>query len=139
MNHPRRTRATRERGAAAVEFALVVPILLLLVLGIAEFGRAYNTSTTLSAAAREGARALALTPTSAGPAAARTAAQTTAAGLGLSGSQIVVSPAGGCPDPATSTATTTARVTITYPMTFVSHLFGSSVTLHGTGVMRCNG
>ncbi len=43
-----------ESGAAAVEFALVVPILLLLVLGIIEFGRAYNIQNSLSAAAREG-------------------------------------------------------------------------------------
>ncbi len=38
-----RRRMRSERGAAVVEFALVVPILIALVFGIAEFGRAYFT------------------------------------------------------------------------------------------------
>ncbi|WP_026556464.1 TadE/TadG family type IV pilus assembly protein [Arthrobacter sp. 35W] len=45
-----------ERGAAAVEFALLLPVLLLLVIGIMEFGRAYNIQISASQAAREGAR-----------------------------------------------------------------------------------
>ncbi|MFI7585166.1 TadE/TadG family type IV pilus assembly protein [Kocuria sp. M1N1S27] len=49
-----------ERGAAAVEFALVVPILLALVLGIIEFGRAYNAQISLTHAARETARTMAI-------------------------------------------------------------------------------
>ena len=49
-----------QRGASAVEFALIVPLLIVLVLGIAEFGRAFQVQGTLSAAAREGARAMAL-------------------------------------------------------------------------------
>jgi Flp pilus assembly protein TadG len=43
-------------GAAAVEFALVLPIILLLLFGIIEFGRAWNVRQTLTDAAREGAR-----------------------------------------------------------------------------------
>jgi len=49
-----------DRGAAAVEFALVLPILLLLVFGIVDYGRAYNAKVTLTHAAREGARMLAV-------------------------------------------------------------------------------
>ncbi|MGE5589961.1 MAG: TadE/TadG family type IV pilus assembly protein [Bacillota bacterium] len=45
-----------QRGQSVVEFALVVPILLLLVLGIMEFGRAYSTNLSLQNAVREGAR-----------------------------------------------------------------------------------
>ena len=45
-----------ERGQALVEFALVLPILLILVLGIIEFGRAWNLHQTITHAAREGAR-----------------------------------------------------------------------------------
>ncbi|MRX43315.1 pilus assembly protein [Agromyces sp. Q22] len=50
----------KERGAAAVEFALVLPILLLLILGIFEFGRLFNIQIQLSNAAREAARVMAI-------------------------------------------------------------------------------
>jgi Flp pilus assembly protein TadG len=43
-------------GQALVEFALVVPIFLLLVIGVIEFGRAWNLQQTITDAAREGAR-----------------------------------------------------------------------------------
>jgi Flp pilus assembly protein TadG len=45
-----------ERGGALVEFALVLPILLVLVFGIVDFGRAFQASITLTNATREGAR-----------------------------------------------------------------------------------
>src|SRR5206468_2029837 len=49
--------ARRKRGAAAaVEFALVAPVLLLFVLGIIEFGRLMMVEQILTNAAREGAR-----------------------------------------------------------------------------------
>ncbi|MEX5297864.1 pilus assembly protein [Kocuria sp. CPCC 205292] len=49
-----------ERGAAAVEFALIAPILLALILGTIEFGRAYNVQISLTHAARETARDMAI-------------------------------------------------------------------------------
>jgi Flp pilus assembly protein TadG len=45
-----------ETGAAAVEFALVLPILLLIVFGIFAFGQFYSEYQILQGAAREGAR-----------------------------------------------------------------------------------
>ncbi len=45
-----------EKGQSLVEFALILPILLLLVFGIVEFGRAFNTYLIVSNASREGAR-----------------------------------------------------------------------------------
>ena len=39
-----------------VEMAIVLPVLLLLVFGIIDFGRLYNTQVTLTHAAREGIR-----------------------------------------------------------------------------------
>lgn len=51
---------TSERGAVAVEFALLAPVLVMLLLGIMEFGRAYNVQTTLTNAAREGVRVMAI-------------------------------------------------------------------------------
>jgi hypothetical protein len=51
---------SNERGAAAVELALVLFPLLLLVLGIAEFGRVYTQQLTMQHATREAARVIAL-------------------------------------------------------------------------------
>jgi len=52
-----------ERGAAAVEFALVLPLLVLLVFGIVQFSIVYNRAQGLHAAAREGARIASLPQT----------------------------------------------------------------------------
>lgn len=45
-----------ERGASAVEFALIASLLFLIVFGIIQFGLAYNRVQGLQAATREGAR-----------------------------------------------------------------------------------
>jgi len=45
-----------ERGAALVEFVLIVPIFLLLVFGAIEFASAYNDSAVVADAARAGGR-----------------------------------------------------------------------------------
>lgn len=44
------------RGQALAEFALVLPVLFLLIAGIIEFGRAWNIKQAVTDAAREGAR-----------------------------------------------------------------------------------
>jgi Flp pilus assembly pilin Flp len=49
-------RDDRQRGAAAVEFALIVPLLVSLVLGVIDFGMALGQNISLQGAAREGAR-----------------------------------------------------------------------------------
>lgn len=49
-----------EKGAAAVELALVLPILLLIVFGIAEFGFVFNRWITVTHSARDGVRRYAL-------------------------------------------------------------------------------
>lgn len=49
-------RAPDEQGAALVEFALVLPVLVTLVLGVAEYGFAWRDSSTVATAARAGAR-----------------------------------------------------------------------------------
>jgi Flp pilus assembly protein TadG len=46
----------RSRGAVAVEFALVAPVLLLLIAGIVEFAHGYNIQISVTQAAREAAR-----------------------------------------------------------------------------------
>lgn len=47
-------------GAAAAEFALLLPLLLLLFFGIVQYGLMFFTYNNMSNAAREGARALAV-------------------------------------------------------------------------------
>lgn len=51
-----RSLGRESRGQALLEFALLLPLLLLLVLGIVEFGRAWNLTQVISDATREGAR-----------------------------------------------------------------------------------
>ena len=46
--------ANDRKGQALVEFALALPLVLLLVLGVLEFGRAFQTKIVLTNAAREG-------------------------------------------------------------------------------------
>jgi len=46
-----------EKGQSLVEFALVLPILVLILSGIVQFGSIYNDYIVLQNAAREGARA----------------------------------------------------------------------------------
>ena len=129
-----RTRLRDEHGAGAVEFAFIVPLLLVLVLGIAEFGHAFQVQGTLSAAAREGARVMALQND---PAAAKAAVRNASPTLdpAVTNAQIQVSDV--CPP--TTTTTRNVRVTVEYPMPFLTGFFGADIDLTGTGVMRCNG
>jgi Flp pilus assembly protein TadG len=65
-NHPHRANALErkakrsrfhgERGTVAVEFAIIAPLLIILVLGILEFGFGYHAWDVTQNAAREGAR-----------------------------------------------------------------------------------
>jgi hypothetical protein len=66
MPMTRRRRAHGEKGAAAVEFALVLPLLLMLLFGIITFGLAYHEKLALANALREGSRFGATAPSGAG-------------------------------------------------------------------------
>jgi Flp pilus assembly protein TadG len=55
-----RAKLRREEGAAAVEFALIVGLLAILVFGLLEYGLAFWQVQNLRAAAREGARVAAV-------------------------------------------------------------------------------
>jgi Flp pilus assembly protein TadG len=54
------SRGRGRRGQAMVEFALILPVFLLLVVGMLEFARAWNLHQVMTDAAREGARRLVL-------------------------------------------------------------------------------
>jgi Flp pilus assembly protein TadG len=53
----------RQRGQALIEMALVVVLFVTLTMGVIEFGRAWMVSNMITHAARDGARAAAVTPT----------------------------------------------------------------------------
>jgi Flp pilus assembly protein TadG len=62
---PQRRREHRDRGAAAVEFALVIVPFVLVVFGSIDFGWAINHDVLVNNAAREGAREGSLNPVAA--------------------------------------------------------------------------
>ena len=78
----RRNMIRNERGQTMVEFALVVPILCVVLFGILQFGALYNDDVTLTDATRVGARKAATSRHLASPAAAaEAAARSSASGL----------------------------------------------------------
>ncbi len=56
----RMLRNTNRRAGAAVETAIVMPVLIMMLLGITEFGYVYTVRQALETAAREGARVASL-------------------------------------------------------------------------------
>ena len=126
--HGARTQS-RERGAAAVEFALVAPILLALVGGIVEFSHAYNLQISVTQAAREAARTMAL---SNDQGLARAAAVAGAPGLTAASFGFTFAGDCGAGDP-------NATVTVTYTAASLTGLLGAGLTLEGVGAMRCGG
>ena len=76
------SRIHEERGQTMVEFALVVPILCVILFGILQFGALYNDYVTLTDASRVGARKAAVSRHEADPeGAAEAAARSSAQGL----------------------------------------------------------
>lgn len=61
---PRHRRWAEDAGQSLVELALALPVLLIILLGLADFGRVFYYTTIITNAAREGAAYLALNPTS---------------------------------------------------------------------------
>jgi Flp pilus assembly protein TadG len=136
MDRQRSSSHPRDRGAVAVEFALVLPLLLLIVFGIIDFGRALNAQITLTQAAREGARLAAVGN-------ADVVGQTRAAATGLSPVNVTVTR---CQTGAGPSAN--AVVSVSYSFSFVTPIgaiagmfggsgFGSPITLTAQGVMPC--
>lgn len=136
---PARLSRRDDSGAAAVEFALVLPLLLLLVFGIIDFGRAWHMQIALTQGAREGVRVLALNGT-----AAEATARTENAALPVDG--ITVAPIG-CP--ATPTPADDALITATRTYNYITPISGilnlmgqpalAAPVISGQGRMRCNG
>jgi len=131
-------RRPRDRGAAAIEFALVLPFLLLIIFGTIDFGRAINAQIVLTEAAREGARLAAL-----GQSEPAVVARTQSAATGLSPVTVTVT---GCAPGAGPVAD--ATVAVSYQFSFVTPVgdiaalffgggLGSPITMTAQGVMPC--
>lgn len=141
-----RKRVKSQRGAALLEAAITIPMLLLISVGIFEFGRAWQTWQVLTNAAREGARLAVLPDPTPGVAEARVReymaagqlpeANTAAVNVNRSAS-ITVSGA----------AVSASEVTIDYPFTFVvlqpvarlvtpGTSLGGPLTMRAQAVMR---
>ena len=132
-----RRRQARDRGATAVEFALLFPLLMLIVFGTIDFGRALNAQITLTQAAREGARLDAL-----GEPNVVTQTQNAATGLNPVSVTFNACPVGG-------SLGADAVVNVSYQFSFITPIgavaaliggagsLGSPVTLTARGVMPC--
>lgn len=119
-----------ERGAVAVEMAILLPILLLMVLGIIEFGRALNAQITLTNAAREGVRVMAIGNDDA---VARQAAQNAAVILNPPLNDDDIDIVAACSDPANQ-----VTMTISYHLDTITGITGP-FSMTGKGVMSCGG
>ena len=123
----REIRAKRERGQALVEFAMVLPVLILLVVGMMQFGLLFHEFLLVTHAAREGARVATL-----GGSDAEIVAAVTAAAASPSDTEIM--PASRVRG-AQVTITVTKHVTLITPL--VSALFPQNpVPMSGTSIMR---
>jgi Flp pilus assembly protein TadG len=124
----------RRAGAAAVEFAVVSPLLFLVLLGIIECGRMIMIQQSLTTAAREGARVAIIDGNS--PAKAETAVEKFLAASGVTGSKVLVSPA------STSSVAHGEPVTVSVSIPFrkvswlPSPMFFGNLTLSSTAAMR---
>jgi Flp pilus assembly protein TadG len=124
-----------ERGAAAVEFALILPLLIVLVFGIVQFSIAYNRAQGLHAAAREGARLASLPQTTQGDISARVTSALS--GVPLNGAPTIsVNPSS--TKPCQNRSGQTVTVTVSAVTDLDIPLWGSvSKTLTGKGQFRC--
>ena len=139
-------RKVRERGAAAVELAIVFPLLFLIVAGIIDFGRFFYMQIQVTTAAREGVRAAVMYPDPDSTAKANITARATAGAPGLA--SVSVTGVAFCPAAATNATQATATVAVSVPFDWIlikpaMGMIGGGWAPNGpisaTGVMQCGG
>jgi Flp pilus assembly protein TadG len=138
---PSRGRSARGRGQALTEFALVIPIFLLVLSGILDFGFMLYSRMTVINAAREGARAAVIADKDTRVVVAQQRAKSAAsgAGLALDVSQVAVTcvrplpPPGSACDFADTKPGDSVSVTVNYTYTpFFPLRFGLVIPLTST-------
>lgn len=142
----RTKRRWRDRGAAAVEFAFIVPVLVVLIFGSIEFGLAVQARTMLGNAAREGVRVASLTANGDTTSAAQVKTAVDNALAGVSGTKTVTvtcaTPAGAaCTIGAKNNGNNVATVTVTIDYTGITGMFPAltNKTLTASSYMRIEG
>jgi Flp pilus assembly protein TadG len=110
-----------DRGGAAIEFAIVAPVLFLIVLSMVDFGRMFYVTQGLQYATQKAARYYTLNPTAA---TSTVTTQLTQAMVGNWGSSVSVAYADTTNCNANSKVTCT-MITATCPFAFVVGYFGS--------------
>jgi Flp pilus assembly protein TadG len=124
----------KRRGAAAVEFAIVAPIFVLLVFGMIEYGRMVMVQQVITNASREGARRAVLDGVTATD--VQTTVNTYLTNGTVSGATVTLNPT----NPASATAGQPVTVTVSVPYTAVSWLpspfFLGSTTMTAASTMR---
>jgi Flp pilus assembly protein TadG len=139
---PRRSdrlaRRQSRQGAATVEFAVVAPLVFLLILSIIEFGRAFMVLELFNNAARNGCRLGVLEGTSTDDITA--VVNDTLTRAGVSGGTTTVLVNGAANDASTATTGDVITVTVSIPAGQISWLPGggflSAMTLTSSVVMR---
>jgi Flp pilus assembly protein TadG len=134
--------AKDEGGAAAIEFALLIPVLALLLLGTLQAGVTLNNYIELTDAVRSGARQLAIGRATSTPYTSATATITSAASALTSANISITAAVNGAACASNSACSTalsngvggTASVTATYPcdMTIMGVDFAPNCTLRST-------
>jgi TadE-like protein len=139
-------RRSDERGAVAVEFALILPVLAAMVFGIIEFGFFFAQSASLAHGAREGARMGVVNSAPAVTCAAvEDEVQRTGQSVGMAPEEIEIAITGGgvpdCDDGGTLPCAGGGYGTLTVTATFdteIDFLFVETpATVTGTGAYRC--
>ena len=138
-------RLRSERGAELIEMALVLPVLLLVLMGIVEFGFMFMRFVVLTNAANEGARVAILPSYGAGDAEARAIAFAEQGGVPTGTVAAVMTP--NIPLTEGARCATGRRVTVTHAYQFsylnpIVSMFGptlSTITLTGRATMREQG
>ncbi len=134
------------RGAALLEMALTLPMMLLIAAGIFEFGRAYQTWQIITNAAREGARIAVLPGTTDSMVTDRVKTYMSDGQLSDSAAATVAIQRNATIAMGAGTATA-SRITISYPFTFVvlqpisklinpSSTLGAPLTMSVSALMR---
>lgn len=125
----------RQSGQSMVEFALVAPILFLVILGTCEFGYGWMQNNTVTSAVREGARAGSVAPLADIQTVARARAQQVLDAAHVSGYSIIFPK---MPTPADPSFTMT--VTVPYAPIVGSYIIrGLPFNLTGTTTMHFEG